>query len=335
MPDDVARALACARRYRELGLSPLPSRRDAKRPDLESFAEFWGRPLPASLFEPDTWRATNIQIMTGAKTGSSVKILVVDCDGEEAIARWKAILGRHGHDADRSWVAVTGSGGLHTYFLLPDGIDACPSGMIWGLWDTWGDDGKGRWAKHKEIRILGDNALVVAPPSIHVETGRRYEFAGLSSPRRVPLPEPAPDWLLAMPRLSAPRFGEPPKADPPRPTAYRPTGNSYSRAEVIAAIPNKVALAAEWGLKFARAEPNQNRWVPCHAIGRDDRTPSASFHADDGTYQDRKDLRSISLFDLGVELRRFADWKDCLNWCGDRFVGRRSNSNAYMGNWAT
>jgi hypothetical protein len=160
-----------------------------------------------------------------------------------------------------------------------------------------------------------DNNLVIMPPSIHVETGERYAFDGKASPNAIRLPVPAPDWLLAMPRLSAPRFGELPKPPEPR-IDYRPTGNYYSREEVIAAVgTDKFGIATkEWGLKAASYFPNANGWISCFVPGREDPErshPSGSFCWRDGTFQDRKDNKSISFFDLAVVLGKYARWQDC------------------------
>jgi hypothetical protein len=187
--------------------------------------------------------------------------------------------------------------------------------------------GKGQWCKHKEIRILADNALVVAPPSVHVDTGSRYEWLRGGGPNRVRLPLVAPDWLLKMPRLSAPRFTEPPA--PRVPVAYtRQSDKYYTREEVIAAVGDaKFEIACrEWGLVSHVTQPNPSGWCPCYMPGREDprySKPSGSFNFRDGTLQDRKDLTSISFFDLSVVLGVFKTWQSCRDALGDRYIGKR------------
>lgn len=322
---DFERTKAVAEYYVKLGLCPLPSRMDIKGPMLPTYAEHYG-PTPVPSWVYKKWATTNLQILTGVKTPTPTKILVVDMDGPEALDAWTRIADFHGYVPNKGWISITGSGGRHHYFLLPDGVEECPSGIIWGLYDTFGKVGKGEWCKHKEIRILGDNALVVAPPSVHVDTGRRYEFLE-PSPRVHRLPEIAPDWLLKMPRLTSPRFTEPP---PPRvPVAYaRKSDKFYTREEVIHAVgDHKFEIACrEWGLISPVNAPNANGWCPCYIPGREDprySRPSGSFNFRDGTLQDRKDMTSISFFDLSVALGVFATWQECRDALGDRFIGKR------------
>ena len=61
-----------------------------------------------------------------------------------------------------------------------------------------------------------------------------------------------------------------------------------------------LAEAKTWGLNVADAKPNAAGWVACHAVGRDDRKPSASFSPTTGRYCDNTDGNSdpISFFDL-------------------------------------
>jgi hypothetical protein len=332
MTPEYDHARKCAEHYRRIGLCPLPSRMDVKGPLMPSYAEHYGtdekpaEPVPESVYEG--WATTNLQIITGTKSPTPTKLVVVDCDGEEAVELWHRILERNEDTVEGCWVSITGSGGVHTYYSLPDGVESCPGGLLWGLWDTYGRDGRGGWVKHKELRLLADNALVVAPPSIHVETGRPYQFTGTLNPRRVRIPRPAPGWLLSMPRLCTPRFHEPPA---PRGTMHlgRPaSGATYRREEVLDAMGDqKLSVAKEWGLVTKSDRPNPRGWVNCYVPWREDpatsNSPSGSFHYLDGTLQDRRDLETVPFFDLGVRIGRFQTWTECRDWCGDRFIGRR------------
>lgn len=341
MSKDFERTKAVVDYYRKLGLCPLPSRMDIKGPMLKYYAEYFGStPVPPWVYE--NWSTTNVQIITGTKTPTPTKIIVVDLDGPEAIEAWGRITDHHGYTPGRGWRATTGSRGRHLYFLLPDGMNECKSGIIWGLFDTWGwnslngnpaNTGKGGWCKHKEVRILADNCLVVAPPSKHVDTGQRYEFDTDANPNIVRLPELAPSWLLKLPRLSLPRFGEP---LPPRvPVPYaRKSDKSYTREEVIDAVgQEKFTIACrEWGLVSPVEGPNQSGWCTCFMPGREDprhSKPSGSFNFRDGTLQDRKDLTSISFFDLGVALGMFKTWQECRDSLGDRYIGKRGEEETY------
>ena len=324
--DDFSRAKKCVDHYISLGLCPLPSRMDVKGPMLPTYAQHYG-PTPVPRWVYEKWSTSNIQIITGTKSPTPTKIIVVDLDGPEALDAWDRIAFHHEYGANLGWIAETGSGGRHHYFRVPDGFAECPSGIIWGLYDTWGDTGKGQWCTHKEVRILADNALVVAPPSVHVATGNRYQFHSSFGPNRVRLPEFAPGWLLAMPRLSTPRFTEP--LAPRVPVAYtRKSDKHYTRDEVILAVGGdkfKIAVR-EWGLVSSVDQPNPSGWCYCFVPGREDprySRPSGSFHFQDGTLQDRKDQTSISFFDLSVLLGAFRTWQECRDSLGDRYIGKR------------
>lgn len=326
---DFARTKKCVDYYRKLGLCPLPSRVDRKGPLLPTYTEHYG-PTPVPDWVYRKWETTNVQIITGTQSPTPTKIIVVDLDGPEAVDAWDRIACHHGFSVNRAteWIAQTGSGGTHHYFLLPDDVKECPSGIIWGLYDTFGEAGRGSWCKHKEVRILADNALVVAPPSVHIDTGRRYQWLPSGGPNRVRLPMVAPPWLLAMPRLSAPRFTEPPA--PRVPVAYaRKSDKYYTREEVIIAVgSDKFDIACrEWGLVSPVIQPNANGWCPCYIPGREDprfSKPSGSFNFRDGTLQDRKDMSSISFFDLSVQLGMFKTWQECRDSLGDRYIGKRT-----------
>jgi len=296
---------------------------DIKGPMLKEYAQHYGPvPVPEEVYSD--WKTTNCQILCGTRTPTPLKIAVVDCDGADSLPIWERICDKHGYSLDACWIAVTGSGGHHFYFTIPDEIEELPGGMLWGLWDTFGDDGKGKWAKHKEIRLLADNSLVVAPPSVHVTTGDRYRFHKDQNPNAIRIPCPIPRWLMEMPRLGRPRFGEPAAPAPARPAQVARSGNFYSRTEVLDAVENKFFMAREWGLAFASG-PNANGWACCYVPGREDpsrSTPSGSFNIRDGTLQDRKDGVTISFFDLGVTLGRYSTWQECRDHLGDRFIGR-------------
>ncbi len=196
---EVERALQCARYFRDaFGWQPLPSKSRVKGPDLESYADYWDQPLPDSVFA--TWKARNIQLMTGVRW----RLCVVDCDGDEARAAWARMAADHG-GLPETWTVATGGGGggTHTYFATPPWLDACPSRRLWGLWDTYaGPNHRGDWLKHREVRLLADHALVIAPPSTHVATGQPYRWT--NGPRQRARPAEAPGWIFRLPAIGVP-----------------------------------------------------------------------------------------------------------------------------------
>lgn len=326
----IERTRRCVHHYRSLGLCPLPSRMDVKGPMLPTYAEHYrGEPVPESVYRD--WRTTNVQVVCGATSPTPTKVIVVDIDSDRAREAWWRICARHGYAPGETWVSRSGSGGWHFWFTLPRDVTECPSGMIYGAWDTWGDDGRGKWIKHLEIRILADHSLVIAPPSIHVETKRPYRFVGSKDPNHCRLPEVAPGWLLDMPRLCAPKCVREPLRPVHVPRPPRGTGRRYTREEVLDAVGDrKLEIAKSWGLVTVRDHPNASGWVPCFVPGREDprsSRPSGSFNVNDGTMQDRKDLTTVSFFDLAVRLGRCRDWRDMRDELGDRFIGGQRHAS--------
>jgi hypothetical protein len=303
---------------------------DVKGPMLPTYAEHYqGVPVPESVYAG--WRTTNIQVVCGMTSPTPTKVIAVDIDSEQARGVWWRMCAKQGYTPGDTWVSRSGSGGWHFWFTLPEGVTECPSGMIFGVWDTWGDDGRGKWQKHNEIRIIADNSLIIAPPSIHVETKKPYRFVGCKDPNHCRLPEPAPAWLLDFPRLTTPRcYAEPARPVVPR-KPYIPSGHHYSREEVLDAVGDrKLEIAKEWGLATKSDIPNPNGWVTCWVPGREDprrSSPSGSFNFRDGTLQDRKDLSTVSFFDLAVVLGQCRDWRDMRDELGDRFIDKRRHAS--------
>lgn len=300
-----AEAAAAARFYHRCGYNPLPSRIDRKAPALRAYKTFRDTlPIPAAFLTH--WWTPNVQVPCGAVWG----LAVVDLDGPAAALAWRAWC--RSQPCPATWSVRTGSGGTHLWFTIPSTVPL-PSRRIWGLWDQE----QKNWRKHCFIELLGDRALVVAPPSRHVDTGMPYAFRPGLGPRDIPQPAPLPAWVLDLPAIAAPIVFMPPL--PARP-APRPVCRCGLRArEVLDRImpDRKLAMARAWGLRVV-GTPDQNGWYRCHALGRDDRTPSAGFHAESGYYCDYSEhppARS-SLFDIAVALGVYADWRDARDALG-------------------
>ena len=67
-------------------MEPTTFLAQGKAPILKSYAHLWETSLEESYFEPGKWNSTNVQIMTGSHWG----LVVIDCDGDEAIKTWAA-----------------------------------------------------------------------------------------------------------------------------------------------------------------------------------------------------------------------------------------------------
>lgn len=282
--------------YRSRGLNPLPSRMDAKRP-MVRFADYWDNPFPVAQF--DRQRTTNIQVMTGRHW----RLLVIDLDGAAAWDEWR----RWGSYAP-TWMTHSGGDGRHLWFRLPaDYPDPLPKATLW--------QGDG---KHIAIERLCDKSLIVAPPSIHPETGQRYTFFNqYCSPKKIPMPAICPAWVLglrpveeASPKASIGSFLLP---------ARVATHSTFGRTEVLDAIPDKIGLARSWGVRIAGGT-GQSGWTPCHAIDREDIKPSAAIHYRTGYYVDRGSGSKLSLFDLGIKLGVYQDFHHAISDLGARYA---------------
>ena len=151
------------------------SERATKDPQLVD--EWWGR-------DP----RCGIAIATGRESGAWVLDIDIKDDGFASLAKLEK---QHG-PLPTTLSAITGSGGQHYYFKIPDGVTIRnKTGMLPG------------------IDVRGDGGCVVAPPSPHV-SGGRYEWE--ANEDDIDTPQDAPQWLIDM--VSSPSTrAEKPKAD--------------------------------------------------------------------------------------------------------------------------
>lgn len=131
----------------------------------------------------ESWWAQYPSANIGIATGEINGLLVIDVDvkhdqgkyGDESLKALESELG----ELPETWVAITGSGGLHYYFRYPEGHDIRNSAS--------------QLAQDIDIRAQG--GYVVAPPSVHPDTGRLYEWECGSDPEETPLAELPEKWL--------------------------------------------------------------------------------------------------------------------------------------------
>lgn len=289
--------------YRSRGFNPLPSHYDdpdgRKRPMLK-YADLWETPLPEAEFERFT--TSNIQCMTGRFWG----LMVIDLDGPEAIERW-ATMGR----TPRTWISHSGGGGRHVWLAVSREGPPLPKAFLWK-----GED------KHSAIERLCDKSLVMAPPSIHPKTGRRYVWLDKwNSPFTVPMPAPCPAWVLQLAPVVAER---PLVAIPAPPTA--PRGMATGRAtgprrpwrEVVESIPDIPGLLRSWGIKTV-GQPRSSGWLACHAFDRDDSHASAAIHTQSGYYVDSGSGLRLGMLDLAVQLGIYGTPQDAITDLGGKY----------------
>jgi hypothetical protein len=288
--------------YQSRGFMPLPStlsepgsKRKGHPPC--KFGAWWegGGPSADDLWA--RWPCPNIQIMTGRHW----RLAAIDLDGPDAIDAFTKL----GPTIPRTWESTSGGGGRHLWFSLPDGLPEMPKRLIW--------QGGGH---HSAIELLCDRSLLMAPPSIH-PSGRLYRFRAQCSPRVLTRPAMIPKWILDLPDVrkaesaSAPVPNQAPR--PERKVLSGPMPNWMDRQDVLMAIADKVSVARSWGLRIAERSSESNGWISCHDFDREDRTPSARFHPLTGRFW-RPGMIPMSLFDLGVALGHYADWRSC---CAD------------------
>ncbi len=303
MRHEYARTLAYARDYRNMGLAPLPSRMDSKRPMLAKFGQYRTEPVPPEVYSEDQWLTTNVQLMTGVNTSGAFKIVVVDLDGPGAVSAWKQIAREHDFSHSGTWIVETGGGGKHIYFSLPWETNRCPTRTIW-------TDGQ----KHSAIEILGDGRLVVAPPSRHVVTGREYRWLGRHHPGVSRAPARAPAWLLAYPAAIEPTAIAP-AASRSRLRKSPSLPSDSTRDRILQAIgrDEKLRLARSWGLRVVGPPDSRRDWLLCRALDREDINPSGTYFPDTGVFHDHATGQNLSFFDIGVALNVFSDWKHAVH----------------------
>jgi hypothetical protein len=300
-----------------------------KAPILKLKPLYDGWPVPEYVYTESYWRTTNMQLLTGTTTPTETKIVVVDIDGDGAWEQWAKISRKHEFSwrKHKAWVSSS-KRGWHFYYRLPETVEVCPSGILFGIWDTTLNKGRGGWQANCEIRLLSDRSLVMSPPSYHVSSGIKYSFWEGSSPKDYYLPALAPDWLLAMPRLKPPVFHQ--ETPLYQPKLKELPDHQYSRADVLDAIqklsPNALAIEiTQWGVIFT-GETSGSGWIPCFVPGREDpkrSTPSGSFNCESGTLYDFATGLTMSFFDIGVATGHFATWQDCCNHLGAIYIGRK------------
>ena len=192
---------------------------------------------PAAITQ---WWSNEPRANVGIATGKQSNLFVLDIDvlkgGPESR---RALEAKYGPLPETVEV-LTGRGGgsAHLYFLYPVGRLIGNSASVLG----------------PGLDIKTDGGQVVAPPSIHPETQRRYEWEAAHHPEDLPLAE-APAWLLDL--LTAPTTAGQPFTSPERiPTGQRQdvlyrTGRSL-KAKGLSREAMLAALQAE---NLAKCEP--------------------------------------------------------------------------------
>lgn len=158
-----------ARRYAEVGLSVIPTGKD-KLPAFELLpigpeGKGWWTPFQSAIADAETIRrffanGANVAIVTGAVSGG---LLAIDFDNPRFYEAWRAAVGML---ADGLVVQKTGKG-YHVLFRCPD------PGRAEKL--AWVADDSEESGRRAAIETKAEGGYILAAPSLHGETGNRYE----------------------------------------------------------------------------------------------------------------------------------------------------------------
>jgi hypothetical protein len=293
-----------ARFYRDRRYNPLPACVNRSRPAMTSYARERDFGFPEKLLA--RWWTPCVQVCTGVRWD----LCVIDIDGARAEDVWSGALALEGPVS--TWTVSTPSGGVHLWFRLPSDVVSLPKVTLWEQPDV----------RHSAVELLGDRCLAMAPPSIREYPGGHvgvYRWLDWLSPHDLDRPAVLPAWVLEWAaRASVAARPPAPRPGPVLKRLRRSPGGRYDPRAVIAAIPDKVAVAEAWGLRIASRRPNARGWLRCRAIDREDLRSSASFHPVSGYYSEPFRVR-YSLFELGALIGPYLDWRDCLAELARRF----------------
>lgn len=198
--------LAAALDYARRGWRVVPILPGAKRPSIAA----WVTDSTTDPGKITRWWTARPDHGVGIVTGIHTGLWVLDVDvadgktGDETLDQLEAAHGRLPDTVE----AVTGSGGRHLYFNMPAGVVIT------------NDAGK-RLGHGLDVR--GEGGQVVAWPTVHPATGRRYEWEVEHGPDDVDVAD-APGWLLA---LLTEEPDDPTPPAPPRPHDPTTPGSDY------------------------------------------------------------------------------------------------------------
>lgn len=172
--------LAYAHAYAALGWRVVPIPPGSKRPALPAWQD-------VATTDPqliDQWWTRWPDHGIGLVMGEASGVFALDIDprhgGDETLAELERLHGALPETVE----AITGGGGRHLLFRWP------PLEAGQRLGNSAGRLGLG-------LDIRGAGGQIVVAPSIHPDTGRRYEWEATHLPDQTPL-APAPDWLLGL-----------------------------------------------------------------------------------------------------------------------------------------
>ncbi len=193
------------------------------------------------------WWVTAPRANVGIATGRASGFWVLDVDprhgGDETVYQ----LEREHGSLPETVEAVTGGGGRHIFFLMPEEFDIR---NIQAASDNASPLGVG-------LDIRGTGGQVVGPGSTH-SSGRRYEWEVEHHPDTTPIAA-APEWLLSLVRKATAPKAEGGAAAPPMPEKI-PHGKQHSTLVSLAGTLRRRGMTAEeieeaiWAVNTRRCE---------------------------------------------------------------------------------
>jgi len=202
-------SLAAALQYAEIGFSVLPLK--GKVPSLNAWSQY--QVEPATFDEIHSWHRAGLLENVGIVCGAvSNNLVVLDLDGP---AGYPAFAAMFPHLAETFTVATGGGVGQHVYLFadeLPDTVRAMKTPI-----------------GHLELRAGG--CQIVAPPSIHPDTGQPYTIMNAVDILRVPDLADLVTWIEAFKPQT-----QPAQQSEWRPPANLPTGDNNLNPRVVQAL---------------------------------------------------------------------------------------------------
>lgn len=170
--------LKAALTYELMGFSVLPCEGKKASINWNAFQYRAAHPMTIRKWD-EVGLLQNVALLCGEVSGN---LVVVDCDGKEAM---RAFEERFPHLANNTYAVLTGSGnGAHWYFRahrLP------PTTRVIG-------------ASGGNIELRANGCYVVAPPSIHPDTGKPYRPLSSQPVLTVDNLHPVVEWIKSIMR---------------------------------------------------------------------------------------------------------------------------------------
>lgn len=175
-----------ALRLARFGFAVFPLWPKTKKPMFEN----WPDIATTDQAQVERWWKQNPAANIGIATGRKSRVFVLDIDLRHAgDISFEALVGKYGKFPE-TLRQITGTGGYHLFFRYPN-VEV-----------------RNKVALFQGIDIRGEGGFAVAPPSVHPETEKRYEWDGLAEMEQQPIAD-APLWLIEALQVAKPKVEVP------------------------------------------------------------------------------------------------------------------------------